>query len=92
MSNWNKSHFKPGYGLEGGGAYACRNCKRRTRDVDGNGSVELCPECYQGCCYENGGNDASDPVEKAENFRISDEWFAKAKAKGGVIADRNATV
>lgn len=89
MSNWNNSHFKSGYGVRAGGVFTCRNCTRRTRDVDGNGSCELCPECYQGCCYENGGNDASDPAEKAANFRISDEWFRKAIAKGGVIAGRD---
>lgn len=37
----------------GSGCYACRVCKRQTRDTGDNGGVELCPPCYELAGIEN---------------------------------------
>ena len=37
----------------GSGCFKCRMCKRNTRDTGDNGSVELCPQCYELAGYEN---------------------------------------
>lgn len=68
------------------GVFSCRRCSRRTRDTTGdNGSVELCEDCYDGCMYENGGNDASDEAERDECFARADACFQRAVNKGGTI-------
>lgn len=37
----------------GSGSYACRCCDRQTRDTGDNGSVRLCPQCYDLAGIEN---------------------------------------
>jgi hypothetical protein len=74
-------HFRRGQST-----FLCRHCGRRSRDVDGgNGGVELCPECDQGCMSENGASDTSDPVERERYERDAREWFQRAVDKGGRI-------
>lgn len=76
----------------GSAVFSCRHCGRRTRDTNGdNGSVELCEDCYEGCCYENGANDACDPDEAAGCRRIADAHFQRAVNKGGVIEGYKAS-
>jgi hypothetical protein len=76
----------------GSGVFKCRHCKRSTRDTTGdNGDVELCEDCYEGCMWENGGNDASDEAERATCFAKSDAHFQNAVNKGGTIKGYTAT-
>jgi hypothetical protein len=70
----------------GSGMFKCRHCTRNTRDTGSdNGDVEMCPDCYQGCMWENGGNDASTEAERDECFAKADAHFQQAVDKGGVI-------
>ncbi len=46
---------------KGSGCFACCNCGRETRNVDGNGHLDMCPECYEAAGLENEISDCGDP-------------------------------
>lgn len=47
-----RSHFSLGQST-----FNCRCCGRLTRDVGDNGSLELCPHCFQMAGWDNQHND-----------------------------------
>ena len=77
----NGRHFK-----RGSAAFACRNCGRGTRDVNGsNGNARLCEDCEAGSMQENGMLDSSDPELAAQYARDMRACFQRAVDKGGKI-------
>jgi hypothetical protein len=50
----------------GSAVFQCRNCQRSTRDTGDNGSVELCPECYELAGLENQYNDNGYHLDDAD--------------------------
>lgn len=55
----------------GSGCFICGCCGRRTRDVDGNGDLELCPECYDLGGIENEISDCgSTPAREKEAQKL----------------------
>jgi hypothetical protein len=79
--SFKKRTFTPGQSV-----FKCRICGRMTRDVEDNGNVDLCPDCYLGATYENGYEDASDPETAAYYEAKMREAYQRAVDKGGSIA------
>ena len=52
----------------GQGAFACRNCQRKTRDTGDNGQVQMCPECYELAGLENALSDSGEEVFKEAGY------------------------
>ena len=81
-----RNTFKKSY--FGTPVYACRICTRNTRDTNDNGSVELCPECFEWSSLENGLSDDNlygTPEGDKMEAQIA-ELKQAAVDKGGVIA------
>lgn len=68
-----------------GGCFKCRNCGRSTRNTGDNGSVDLCPDCYEGFEQENGMANTDCPAEAAQYEKDMREAFQRAVDKGGVV-------
>jgi hypothetical protein len=47
------NRFQQSFCGTGGGCFTCSDCGKKTRDTGENGSVGLCPECYDDCIGEN---------------------------------------
>jgi hypothetical protein len=73
------------YFRAGSGVFACRHCKRKTRDVGDNGDTGLCADCYDGCGWDNAIQSAEDPERAARYTANRDECFEAAVRKGGKI-------
>ena len=71
-----KAKFSKGQSI-----FKCRVCGRNTRDVEDNGGVELCPQCYTIAGIENS---VLDGCETVESVRVEVERLAaEVRAKGG---------
>lgn len=55
-----KSTFQKGFAGMRGGVFECYICGKKTRDTGDNGSVGLCPKCYNECMEENRRADGRD--------------------------------
>jgi|WetSurMetagenome_2_1015567.scaffolds.fasta_scaffold835413_1 hypothetical protein len=47
------NNFGTRFPTQKGVTFLCDMCGKRTRDIDDNGSVGLCPTCYEDCEEEN---------------------------------------
>jgi hypothetical protein len=74
--------------FRGQSTFQCEHCKRTTREVDGNASVGLCPQCSEALALENGLNDYADsiaPDERTATLAKIDHLFREAVKRGGSI-------
>lgn len=53
------AHFRSGQST-----FICRVCDRRSRDVGGNGGIQLCPQCFEISGIENSVLDGISTVDE----------------------------
>lgn len=67
--------------------FTCRVCSRKTRDTGDNGSLELCPQCYELAGIENTISDNGIDYAAEQGYIAEAEQHLAKLAKKGVDTD-----
>lgn len=68
---------------QGQSTFKCHCCGRRTRDTGDNGSLELCPECFELAGCDNMHNDDDGTIPTPEEMKGYETLLSLIAEKGG---------